>query len=86
LIRNRKTENEGTVSEKDKSNGTMLHVRSGKNMCYAAAPAASAAEAATQQHHPLARLVAPSASAAGSSSVTDIHPDKQNGMTIRLTV
>ena len=42
--------------------------------------------AATQQHHPLARPVAPSASAAGSSGMTDIQTDKQNGMTIRLTL
>jgi len=30
----------------NKSYGTMRHVRSGKNTCYAAAPATSAAEAA----------------------------------------
>jgi len=49
--------------------------------------AASAAEAAaTQQHRALAQPLAPSASAAGSSGVTDIQTDKQNGMTIRLTL
>jgi len=74
----------------------MRHVRRGKNThdtrgCkpYTASDGRALRDldlaAAMQLPRPL-RCRTPSASAAGSSGVTDRHPDKQNGMTIRLTL